>query len=381
MKFSDVIGQASLKAQLLRSVEAGRISHAQLFTGQAGYGVLPMALAYVQYLNCPNRTATDSCGECPSCRQIAELQHPDLHLVMPVNKQGKKSSEVVTSDEFMPLWRTEIKRSSGYLAPSEWYKALDLGKTLKGAISAKEADNIVEKLALKSYGSGYKMMIIWLPEMMNESAANKILKILEEPWERTLFILISERPDKLLPTIISRTQEVAVARIEESALILEAQRQGVERQRAEKIARFACGNLLSMNDIIAGRSSDEQMANFEMFCTLMRQSYNDKHLELVAWAAEVARLTRASQLSLLNDSARLLREAYIRHAGLSQISYIWGAEQEFCNKFAPFIGSQNIEPLIAQVESATRQIAQNGNPTVVFTHFALAVSKMINRLK
>ncbi len=381
MKFSDVIGQASLKAQLLRSIESGRVSHAQLFTGQAGYGALPMALAYVQYLNCPNRTATDSCGECPSCRQIAELQHPDLHFVMPVNKQGKKSGEVVLSDEFMPLLREEIKRTGGYLSPSEWYKALDLGKTLKGAITAKEADKIVEKLALKSYGSGYKTMIIWLPEMMNEQAANKILKILEEPWERTLFILVSERADKLLSTIISRTQEVAVPRIEESALKSEAERRGVESARAEKIARFACGNYLSMNDIIAGKSSEEQTTNFELFCALMRLSYNDKHLELVAWAAEVARLSRESQLSMLKDSARLLREAYIRHTGLAEISYIWGAEEDFCNKFAPFIGSQNIEPLIAEVESATRQIVQNGNSVVVFTHFALTVSKMINRLK
>lgn len=365
----------------MHSVEVGRISHAQLFSGRAGYGTLPLALAYLQYINCPNRTATDSCGECPSCRQIDALQHPDLHLVMPVNKQGKKSGEVVLSDEFAPLFRAEIARTGGYLSPTAWYKALDLGKTLKGAISAREADKIVEKLALKSYGSGYKMMVIWLPEMMNEQAANKILKILEEPWERTIFILVTERGDMLLPTIISRTQEVAVPRLDESSLLSYALSRGVENTEAQKIARFACGDVLAASDIIAGETREEQTTNFELFCSLMRLSYNDKHLELVQWAADVARLTRDGQLSLLVDTARLLREAYIRHTGLAEISYIWGAEEDFCNKFAPFIGSQNIEPLIAEVETARTQIYQNGNSLVVFTHFALVVSKMINRLK
>ncbi len=380
MRFSDIIGQEELKAQLRHSVEIGRISHAQLFSGAAGYGALPLALAYAQYLNCPDRTTSDSCGVCPSCQQMETLAHPDLHFALPVNKQGKKSGEVVLTDDFMALWRTSIASSRGYLSPQGWFKALDLGKTLKGAITAKEADKIVEKLSLKSYGAGYKFMIIWLPEMMNEQASNKILKILEEPWERTLFILVSERGDKLLPTIISRTQEVSVARIDETSLTAYAIERGVEEQRAQKVARFACGDLLKADAIISGESGEQQIINFELFCNLMRLSYNDKHLELVAWAEEVAQLTRENQLLLLSDTARLLREAYIRHAGLAEISYIWGEEESFCNKFAPFIGNQNIESLIAEVELASRQLFQNGNPTIVFTHFALVVSKQINRL-
>ncbi|MFI3324264.1 MAG: DNA polymerase III subunit delta [Rikenellaceae bacterium] len=380
MRFADVIGQEELKAQLRESVSAGRISHAQLFSGAAGYGALPLALAYVQYINCTARTEDDSCGECPSCRQTTALAHPDLHFALPVNRQGKKSGETPMTDDFMALWREVNTVEQSYISPQTWFKALDLGKTLKGIITAKEADKIVEKLSLKSYGEGYKTMIIYLPEQMNEQAANKILKILEEPWERTLFILVTERGDRLLPTIISRTQEVEVPRIDQESLAQYAASRGVEAEMAAKIARFACGDLLKAREIIAGERSEEQATAFDLFCSLMRLSYNDKHLELVGWAEEVARLSRDGQLSLLNHTARLLREAYVRHAGLAEISYIWGEEADFCNKFAPFIGNQNIELLIEEVEAAYRQIHQNGNPTIVFTHFALVVSKQISRL-
>ncbi len=380
MKFSDVIGQEELKRQLRESVAVGRISHAQLFSGAAGYGTLPLALAYVQYLNCTARTSEDSCGCCPSCLQIEALAHPDLHFALPVNRQGKKAGETPMTDEFLALWRSEVRRSGGYVSPQEWYKALDLGKTLKGVITAKEADKIVEKLSLKSYGEGYKTMIIWLPEMMREEAANKILKILEEPWERTLFILITERGDKLLPTIISRTQEVVVPRISTEALSKYCLGRGIEAEMADKISRYSQGDLHKVGEIISGQRGEEETGAFALFCSLMRLSYNDKHLELVEWAEDVARLSRDGQLSFLRHTARLLREAYVRHAGLSEISYIWGEEADFCNKFAPFIGNQNIEFLISEVEKATRQINQNGNPTIVFTHFALVVSKQINRL-
>ena len=215
MKFADIIGQSALKEHLVRSVESGRISHAQLFTGPAGAGTLPLAIAYAQYINCRNRKDGDSCGQCPSCRQIEQLAHPDLHFVFPVNKQGKKSGEVVisTAREFVELWREMFAKTGGYFSPRQWFDALNLGKTLKGVISAKESEEIIRRLGFKSFESEYKTMIIWLPETMNEEAANRILKILEEPWDKTLFILVSERPDQLLKTILSRTQEVAVPRL------------------------------------------------------------------------------------------------------------------------------------------------------------------------
>lgn len=381
MRFADITGQEDLKRHLAQSVDAGRVSHAQLFTGLAGAGALALAVAYVQYLCCRHRRDGDSCGECPDCKQIAALAHPDLHLVFPVNKQGKKSGEVMRSDEFLPQFRELFTERGGYFSAQDWYDRLDLGKTLKGMIAAREADEIIRKLSFKSFEADYKTMLIWLPEAMNEEAANKILKILEEPWEKTLFLLVSEQPDRLLPTIISRTQEVAVPRIASDVLEGVVHGQGIaDPVKARNMARLAGGDLVELQHLVAGENDALRKENFDLFCGLMRLSYNDKHLELVTWAEDAAQLSREQQRAFLRDASRLLRESYMLHAGIHEISYLWGEELAFCSKFAPFVGSQNIEPLIGEIESALAQISQNGNPTIVFTHFALAVSKMIKRL-
>ena len=382
MRFADVIGQQALKEHLARSVDSGRISHAQLFTGISGAGTLPLAVAYAQYIHCRNRQGGDSCGVCPSCKQIEALSHPDLHFIFPVNKQGKKSGEVVisTAREFVELWREMWDKSGGYFSPRDWFDAMNLGKTLKGVISAKESEEIIRRLGFKSFESEYKIMIIWLPETMNEEAANRILKILEEPMGKTLFILVSERSDLLLSTITSRTQEVAVPRLSIADLLPIAQQSQTDATKAQNIARLAAGDLLELRRLLGEADDTIARENFEAFCSLMRLSYNDKHLELMNWADEVAQLSRERQRGMLSDFSRLLREAFMLHAGLESVSYLWGEEADFCRKFAPFIGSQNIEPIIEQIESVVRQINQNGNPRIVFTHFALAVSKHIKRL-
>ena len=381
MRFADIIGQSSLKEHLARSVDAGRISHAQLFTGIAGAGTLPLAVAYAQYIHCTNRHDGDSCGECPSCRQIAALAHPDLHFVFPVNKQGKKSGEVVLSSEFMALWREMFERTGGYFSAQQWFDALNLGKTLKGVISTKEAEEIIRRLSFKSFESAYKTMIIWLPETMNDEAANRILKILEEPWQNTVFILVTERADLLLKTIISRTQEVSVPRLTAEELMPLIEQTGEsDPAKLRNTARLAGGDVLELRRLTGGMDDEVRRENFDHFCSVMRLSYNDKHLELMSWADDVAQLSRERQRAMLTDFSRLLREAYMLHAGAEEASYLWGEEAAFCRKFAPFIGSENIEPIIEQIELALRQIAQNGNPRIVFTHFALAVSKQIKHL-
>ena len=381
MQFRDITGQEELKEHLRHSVDTGRVSHAQLFTGSTGQGSLALAVAYTQYLFCPHRHDGDSCGVCPSCKQIAGLAHPDLHLVFPVNKQGKKAGEKVLSDDFIDRFRQLFFEKQGYFSPHEWYAKLDLGKTLKGAIMASEADEIIRKLSFKSFESDYKVMLVWLPETMNEQAANKLLKILEEPWDKTLFLLVAEQPDLLLQTIISRTQEVTVPRISTEVLEDYAMKHGVaDRAQAHNLARLASGDKIRLGQLIAGADDEERRENFELFCTLMRLSYNDRHLELISWAEDAARLTREQQRSLLKDMLRLLRESFMLHAGIPQVGYLWGEEKKFCTNFAPFVGGRNIEPLIDEVERAMMQISQNGNPTIVFTHFALAVSKMIKHL-
>lgn len=382
MQFKDILGQEELKEHLVRSIDNSRISHAQLFTGSAGHGTLSLALAYVQYLNCTNRQNGDSCGECPSCRQSAALAHPDLHWIFPVNKQGKKSGEVVLCDDFLPQFRELFTECGGCFSPQMWYDKLNLGKTLQAMISAKEADRIIEKLSLKSYEGGYKCVIVWLPECMNEEAANKLLKILEEPWDKTLFLMVSEQPQRLLQTIISRTQEVVVPRLEQGALLSYAEQfGGVESAKLRQIVRLSNGNVLELKRLLQNEEGESSSENFRLFCSLMRLSYNDKHLELIDWAEEAAQLSREQQKSLLKDSARLLRESYMLNAGLGSISYLWGEEEAFCKRFYPFVNNDNIEEMISQIESAMAQLAQNGNPTIVFTHFALSISKLIKRLK
>ena len=379
MRFADIIGQQELKRHLAQSVDRGRISHAQLFTGAAGTGALPLAIAYAQYLNCPNRKDGDSCGVCPSCQQTAALAHPDLHFVFPVNKQGKKSGEVVLSAEFMPQWRECVASTAGYFTPQQWYDRLDLGKTLRGMISAKEADEIIRRLSFKSFESEYKIMLIWLPETMNERAANMILKILEEPWEDTIFILVTEQPDKILGTILSRTQEVTVPRLSAEDLTTEIRRHGVtDEAEVRNMARLACGDLLQLQQLLSGEEDEIRNENFNLFRTMMRHCYLNKHLELLAWADEVASLSRERQMGLMTDFARLLREAYITHAGVKEASYLWGEEAEFCSKFSPYIGSENIEPILELLEEAMRRLRQNGDPRIVFSYFALATSRYIN---
>ncbi|MDE7069363.1 MAG: DNA polymerase III subunit delta [Alistipes sp.] len=381
MRFADIAGQEELKRHLVRSADTGRVSHAQLFAGGAGTGALALAVAYVQYLNCTDRQGGDSCGECPNCRQIAALAHPDLHFVFPVNKQGKKSGETVLSDDFMPLWRELFAERSGVFSPQEWYDRLDLGRTLKGAISAREADAIIRKLSFKSFSAAYKCVVIWLPETMNEEAANKILKILEEPWPGSLFLLVGERPDLLLPTILSRTQQIAVPRLSDEAVRRQIERSGErDPEKIRTFARLCAGDLLELRRLLSGEEDQTQREYFTLFCSLMRLSYNDKHLELMSWAEEVALLSRERQLAFLKDVVRLLRESYLLHAGAGAISCLWGEEARFCRNFAPFVDNRNIEALVAEVETACAQIRQNGNPTIVFTHFALSVSKMIKKM-
>ncbi len=347
MQFKDVIGQDEIKRRLVKTIDSGRVSHAQMLSGEAGSGTLPLALAYIQYLNCPNRSGGDSCGVCPSCLKIGALAHPDLHFVMPVNKQGKKSGEAVISDNFLPEWRRMVIESGGYFDEQMWYDALGLDN-LQGLISKKEADEVIRKLSFKSFEGGYKAVVVWLPERMNTEAANTLLKILEEPWDKTLFVLVSAQPQLLLPTILSRVQETVVPGSE-----FEARKQ------------------------LAGADADETGEDFEFFVELARLSYNDKHLELIKWAERVASLGRERQKRLLENFIRLVRSSFMINAGLEDIAYLWGAEMDFCRKFSPFINNNNVEPLVAEMESALGQMRQNGSATIVFTHLALAVSKMI----
>lgn len=375
MRFCDIIGHEELKDGLRRSVEEGRVSHALLFAGSPGAGSLALALAFAQYVACTARRDGDSCGECPSCRKMMNMEHPDLHMVMPVNKKNKKSDEVILSDHFMAQWRDVVKRTGGYFGEQEWYDAIGLDNQ-QGNISVGDVAEMMRKLSFKSFEAEYKTVVIWLPERMKAEPANAMLKILEEPWDKTLFILVSESPELLLPTIISRTQPYYIGAVTDGLIAAQLEREGVEPQKAMQIAKMAGGDLLEARRLVAGEEESDEM--FALFVELMRFSYNNRHLELIGWAERVAKMGREPQKQFLENSVRLLRSSYMLHAGMEEICYLWGAELEFCRKFSPFIDNDNIEKLVYEMESALAQIRQNGNANIVFTHFALSVSKLIN---
>ena len=375
MKFSEVIGQEDLKDGLRRSVEEGRVSHALMFAGSVGCGSLALALAYVQYLNCTNRRGGDSCGECPSCRKMQALEHPDLHMVMPVNKKNKKSDEVLLSDHFMPQWREIVARTGGYFSEQEWYEAIGLDNQ-QGNISVADIGEMIRKLSFKSFEAEYKAVVLWLPERMKAEPANAMLKILEEPWDKTIFVLVSESPEVLLPTIISRTQPYRIGSADERAVAARLVSEGIDDEKALQLARMSGGNLLEARRLAESEESTTEY--FELFVELMRLSYNNRHLELITWAERVAKMGREPQKYFLENSVRLLRSSYMLNAGMAEISYLWGSELEFCRKFSPFIGNDNIEKLVSEMESALMQVRQNGNANIIFTHFALSVSKLIN---
>lgn len=379
MRFAEVIGQNEVKSMLAKSIDEGRVSHAQLFSGQSGAGALPLALAYVQYLNCTDRRDGDSCGKCASCRKMTNLAHPDLHFIFPTNSKGGGSQKPM-SDSFMAEWRHIFATTGGYFDEQMWYNELGLDNQ-QGLIAKREADEVIKKLSFKSFEADYKSVIIWLPEKMGDEAANSLLKILEEPWPKTLFILVSVMPQKLLPTIISRAQETAVPNIAQEALEQYAvSEKGLEAASAAAMARLANGNVLDMNRLLSASHNESVRENFEYFAQLMRFSYGDKHMDLLDWADAMSSLGRENQKRFLEYSIGMLRESYMLSAGLQNISYLWGGERDFCTKFAPFIGNHNIEQLVKANELALVHIRQNGNPKIVFTHFALSVSKMIVKI-
>jgi DNA polymerase-3 subunit delta' len=387
VRFEEVIGQQALKDKLVGMAAAGRVGHALLFSGRQGAGALALALAFARYLNCADPQGGDSCGVCASCVQMTQLIHPDVHFVYPVNKS--KSAESVggadgdkpVSDHFAAAWRRQILEADpkGYFGEQAWYRTIDIDNK-QGNISRHEADRIIRKLSFKAFESPCKILILWLPERMNVQAANALLKILEEPWENTFFFLVSESPEQLLPTIRSRVQEIRVPAIarEELARWLEAHRD-LTALEATEIARLSFGDLTEALRLTG--SGEEEDEFFTGFVQLMRLSYEDRHLQLLEWAENTASLNRENQKSFLENIARLLRNAYMLSMGAAEVAYLHGKELDFCKKFAPFVNNANIEALTAETDRALGDVARNGNPKILFTHYALTVSKLINRIK
>lgn len=368
MFFKDVIGQEEIKQRLIQEVNEGRIPHAQLICGPEGAGKLPLALAYARYISCTNRGVTDACGVCPSCVKLNKLVHPDIHFVFPVVKSGK-------SDDYLVEWR-RLVLNNPYFNLNHWLDQIN-AENAQAVIYTKESDEITKKLSLKSSEGGYKITIIWLPEKMQLPCANKLLKLLEEPPEKTIFLLVSEAPDMILQTIQSRTQRVNVRKLDESdiARVLQ-EKYGVQQANSLSIAHLANGNFIKALESI--HLNEENQLFFELFVNLMRLSYQRKIREMKQWSDQVAGMGRERQKNLLLYCQRMIRENFIYNLHQKELVYMTPDEQNFATRFSPFVNERNVMGIMDELSEAQQHIEQNVNAKMVFFDFSL---KMIVLLK
>lgn len=379
MQFRDIIGQETEKNQLRQAVREGRIPHAQLFAGPAGVGKLALALAYAQYIACPNRSEEDSCGTCPTCLQYHKLQHPDLHFAFPI----VKGDEGDVCDAYAEKWRGLVAEHK-YFDLDDWYRVMGT-ETKQGIIYEKESSEIMRKLSLKSFAGGYKIMVIWQPEKMNSTCANKLLKLLEEPPEKTLFLLVSEQKEQLLSTILSRVQEVKIPRLSEEVIAagLQTEYAWLDSEEAKVIAHMANGSYLE-----ALRQLNDEAANgyFDDFVSLMRNAWlvgqkkdYSALLKLRQWSNEMAdsKVGREKQKAFLQYAQRQVRENYIYNFHHNQMNYQTAKEQAFSTKFAPFIHDGNVEKMMNELSKAEQQITQNGNAKIIFFDLCLQMIVLV----
>lgn len=371
--FRDVIGHDNLKASLIRSVNAGNIAHAQLFSGIEGVGKFAMAMAYARYIHCTNRGEHDACGECPSCMQYNALSHADLHFVFPMVRVKEKKK--VHCDDYRQAW-DEFISANTYFGIDEWLHAMN-AENKQAIIYADESDEIWRKMTLKSFSSPYKIMIIWLPERMNVECANKLLKLFEEPYPNTIFLLVSNAPDQLLSTIRSRVQQVSLPALTLDTIALALQQQyGITDTDARAVAHLSSGSYLKACNNLS--LNEENKLFFDLFVQLMRMAYARRVKELKAWSEDAAELGRERLRNFLSYTARMVRENYIYNLSQPSLNYMTGEEAQFSTRFAPFVNERNVQEIIAILNSAENDIGQNANAKIVL--FDLAV-KMILQLK
>lgn len=373
MNFSGIPGQKETIAKLIRSVKEERVSHAQLLSGPEGCGSFALALAYARYVSCENRTESDSCGTCKSCVKYEKMIHPDLHFVFPVIRD-KKNNEPV-SDTYITEWR-EFVKNCPYFTLNDWLDSIEVGNA-QGLIFASEAAEIIKKLNLKTFESEFKIMIIWLPEKMHQATANKLLKMIEEPPEKTLFLLVSDEPGKIIPTILSRCQSIKVPgfRNDEIRDYL-TNRFGIGKQKAEEIAVVANGNIIRAIEQL--ENEDASLRNLDYFKNLMRFAWKRDVISLINWSEEIAATGREAQKSFIAYSLRILRENLMLTLGQlkNKLVYLAAGEASFSEKFHTSI-NQNIYPLTDEFNLASSHIEANGNAKIIFLDLALKITRLI----
>ena len=375
MQFKDIIGHENVKSRLINSVKDGRISHAQLFLGQEGCGNLPLAIAYAQYVSCLNKTETDSCGVCDSCMKYEKLIHPDLHFVFPVASSAEVKDKP-TSKKYITQWREAILEEP-YLSLAHWQNRIETGNK-QLLISKNESEDILKTLSLKTYESEYKVMIIWYPERFNIASGNKLLKIIEEPPSKTLFILVAQDSEQILTTILSRTQLVKVGRIKEDVLQAELMKKySLEASVANKFAHQSDGNFITAQKLIEHSATEEEF--HDLFKVWMRSAFTGKVDGLITWSENMASASfgREKQKQFLKYSLHVFRESLMQNYGDAEMERVASNEVKFLSNFAPYIHGANCIEIIELFNDASYHIERNANPKILFLDVSLKLTKLL----
>lgn len=358
--FRDIIGHDSLKASLIRSVKQGNIAHAQLFSGIAGIGKFAMAMAYARYIQCTDRGETDACGKCPSCMQYNALSHADLHFVFPMVRLKEKKK--IHCDDYLPTW-SEFIRTHEYFGIDNWLQAIN-AENKQAIIYSDESEEIWRKMTLKSFSSPYKIMIIWLPERMNAECANKLLKLFEEPYPNTVFLMVSNAPDLLLPTIRSRVQQISMHALPTSVIADALQSKfGISETDARAVAHLSGGSYLQACENLT--LNEDNRLFFDLFVQVMRLAYARRIKELKTWSEEAADLGRERLKRFFSYAGRMIRENFVYNLSCPELNYMTTDEAQFSSRFAPFIHERNVMSIMQLLNDAENDIGQNANAKIV----------------
>lgn len=369
MKFSEVVGQQETCKRLLMQVKEDRVAHAQLFCGVEGCGKFAIALAYASYLLCDNPSDHDICGVCPSCVKTRILEHPDLHFIFPTVKKQTCSS-------LFKKWKSMIEESP-YFTLDTWLEEMS-AENQQPVIYSQESDAIQQALMLHSSEGGKKVVIIWLPERMNDATSNKMLKLFEEPPQGTVFILVSDAPEMLLPTVVSRTQRFDVPPISyedmKEALV---KLHGLDETEASRIARQTRGSYAEALSVLKVNSGERQF--FDMFVLLMRKAYVRDIKSLLEWSEQIAGWGREKQKSFMAYALKLVRENFMYNFRLPQLNYMNEEEAGFAAKFARFINERNVLGFIEELERTSKDISQNANSSIALFDFTMKVIILLRK--
>ena len=375
MRFSDILGQENIKNHLQQSANNGRIPHAQLFVGNEGSGTLPIAIAYAQYLLCSNSENAESCNiKCDN------LSHPDLHFAFPVTSNETIKKHPI-SNLFLTEWRQFVKEQP-YGNLFNWLQTIGVEKK-QGIINVDEAEAIVKSLQLKSYEGGFKVMVIWMAEKMNIAAANKLLKLIEEPPEKTVFILIAENEEQIISTIRSRCQVLHFPELSEVDIATGLMSfEGASQNEARKIAHQSDGNLNKAIHLSRNDSSDSIYE--EWFITWIRAAFKAKGNasvinELVQWSESIAKTGRETQKSFLNYCLQFFRQALLQNYKAQSLVFIETKTPGFdLKKFAPFVHGGNIMAIEKELNDAIYHIERNGNAKIILLDLSIKLTRLLH---